>query len=269
MDEFGLFVFGAFVVVLAIFLAIGKWYPGSGAEQVDWRPTRSPELEAQLELDDVDQMIEAQNARRRATGRPEITEDGIRDDVARAERHRRNEAERYRDTTGRPRGLTAGAVLIVGCGCRGRELGRDLAAGPTPCAAPRATRGQLAAIEADGLEAVQADPDRLGTLRRPAGGRDRGVLADGHRHRRADAVRRCTATGWSPCWARWWTAARAGRSTRRPAPSTPRAGRRRAAASGGRRAQPDAGRGGGRRPRRRALLAAARRRSTAIDSMLT
>jgi hypothetical protein len=97
MDEFGVFVFGCFVVVLAIFLAIGKWYPGSGAAQVDWRPTRSPELEAQLELDDVDQMLEAQNARRRASGRPEITEDGIRDEVARAERHRRVEAERYRD----------------------------------------------------------------------------------------------------------------------------------------------------------------------------
>jgi hypothetical protein len=97
MDEFSLFVTGAFVVVLAIFLAIGKWYPGSGAEQVHWRPTRSPELEAQLELDDVDQMIEAQNARRRASGRPEITEDGVRDDVARAERLRRADAKRYRD----------------------------------------------------------------------------------------------------------------------------------------------------------------------------
>ena len=78
MDEFSLFVLGAFVVVFLIFLAIGKWYPGSGAEQVDWRPTRSPELEAQLEVDDVEQMIEAQNVRRRASGRPEITEEGVR-----------------------------------------------------------------------------------------------------------------------------------------------------------------------------------------------
>ncbi len=96
MDEFGLFVFFAFVVVLAIFLAIGKWYPGSGAEQVDWRPTRSPDLEVELELDDLDQMIEAQNARRRASGRPEITEDGIREDVAREERRRKDDSERYR-----------------------------------------------------------------------------------------------------------------------------------------------------------------------------
>ena len=96
MDEFGVFVFGALVVVLLIFLAIGKWYPGSGAQQVDWRPTRSPELEAQLELDDVDQMLEAQNRRRRASGRPELTEEDVRDQVAEDERWRREEAERRR-----------------------------------------------------------------------------------------------------------------------------------------------------------------------------
>ena len=88
MDEFGVFVLGMSVVALAIFLAIGKWYPGSGAEQVDWRPTRSPEVEAELELDDVDQMLEAQNARRRASGRPELTEDDVRAQVAEDERWR-------------------------------------------------------------------------------------------------------------------------------------------------------------------------------------
>ena len=42
MDEFSVFVFGMLVVIVLIFLAIGKWYPGSGAEQVDWKPTRWP-----------------------------------------------------------------------------------------------------------------------------------------------------------------------------------------------------------------------------------
>ena len=88
MDEFALFVLFAFVVAIGILLALGKWYPGSGAEQVDWRPTRSPEVEAELELDDVDQMLEAQNARRRASGRPERTEDDIRAQVAEDERWR-------------------------------------------------------------------------------------------------------------------------------------------------------------------------------------
>ena len=55
-------------------------------------------------------------------------------------------------------------MLIVGCGCRGRALARELRA------AGHAVRGttrrpeRLAEIEAAGAEAVVADPDRLGTL---------------------------------------------------------------------------------------------------------
>ena len=96
VDEFSLFVFGALVAVVLIFLAIGKWYPGSGAEQVDWKPTRSYEDEVRLELEDIDQMIEAQNERRRASGRPEITEDEIRSQVEEEERWRKTESDRYR-----------------------------------------------------------------------------------------------------------------------------------------------------------------------------
>ena len=88
MDEFAAFVVFGSLVVIAILLALGRWYPGSGAEQVDWRPTRSPEVEAELELDDVDQMIEAQNARRRRSGRPEVTEADIREQVAADQRWR-------------------------------------------------------------------------------------------------------------------------------------------------------------------------------------
>jgi hypothetical protein len=88
MDEFGVFVVAAFAVVGGILFALGRYYPGSGAEQVDWRPTRSPELEAELELEDVDQMLEAQNARRRASGRKELTEDDVREQVAEDQRWR-------------------------------------------------------------------------------------------------------------------------------------------------------------------------------------
>ena len=96
MDEFALFVLFGLLVAFGIFLALGRWYPGSGAEQVDWRPTRSPEVEAELELDDVDQMLEAQNARRRASGRPERTEDDIRAQVAEDERWREELRRRAR-----------------------------------------------------------------------------------------------------------------------------------------------------------------------------
>ena len=97
MDEFTAFIVIGGLVVLAIFLAIGKWYPGSGAEQVDWRLTRSPEVEAELEIDDVDQMIEAQNRRRRASGRREITEDDVRAQVAADERWREELKRRARE----------------------------------------------------------------------------------------------------------------------------------------------------------------------------
>ena len=42
---------------------------------LQWRPTRSPELEAQNEVDDLEQMLQAANERRRARGEPELTEE--------------------------------------------------------------------------------------------------------------------------------------------------------------------------------------------------
>ena len=90
------------VIVLGIFLAIGKWYPGSGAEQLDWKPTRSYEDEIELELEDVDQMLEAQNERRRRSGRPELTEDDVRADVDAGQREMDQRAAELRRERGEP-----------------------------------------------------------------------------------------------------------------------------------------------------------------------
>jgi uncharacterized protein YbjT (DUF2867 family) len=55
-------------------------------------------------------------------------------------------------------------ALIVGCGCRGRELGgRLLAEGWAVRGTSRRKEG-LAAIEAVGIEPALADPDRPGTI---------------------------------------------------------------------------------------------------------
>jgi hypothetical protein len=79
------------LIVLALVL-VARAYPGSGADLVDWKPTRSHELEAQLEIDDVQQMLEAQNEYRRRRGAPELTEDDAnqmaREDEAVRERAR-------------------------------------------------------------------------------------------------------------------------------------------------------------------------------------
>jgi NAD(P)H-binding len=55
-------------------------------------------------------------------------------------------------------------VLIVGCGCRGRELAKALIAAGHSVRGTTRERGRLATIEAAGAEGVEADPDRLATL---------------------------------------------------------------------------------------------------------
>jgi putative NADH-flavin reductase len=55
-------------------------------------------------------------------------------------------------------------VLIVGCGCRGQALARELAAVGHAVRGTTRSPDRLADIEAAGAEAVQADPDRLATL---------------------------------------------------------------------------------------------------------
>jgi len=61
-------------------------------------------------------------------------------------------------------------ALIVGCGCRGRELAWELRAAGHAVRGTTRDRENLADIEAAGAEAVLADPNRLGTLMRELNG---------------------------------------------------------------------------------------------------
>jgi hypothetical protein len=76
------------VFIVGVLLVIGHFYPGSSADLVDWTPTRSPEVEAQNEIDDVRQMLEAQNEMRRRRGAPEVTEADLHRKVAEDEQVR-------------------------------------------------------------------------------------------------------------------------------------------------------------------------------------
>ena len=60
-----------------MFVLVRAFDQNSVADIIDWKPTRSPEVEAQNEVDDVRQMIEAQNAYRRRRGAKEITEEDV------------------------------------------------------------------------------------------------------------------------------------------------------------------------------------------------
>jgi len=76
-EIFALVMVGIFVLMIVFVILLGIFYPGSGAEQLQWRPTRSDEQEAANEVDDVAQMLEAANERRRRRGEPDLTEEGI------------------------------------------------------------------------------------------------------------------------------------------------------------------------------------------------
>ncbi len=97
MDGFTAVVLVFLVGIVLVFVAIGRYHPKSGAEVLDWKPTRSHEDEARLELEDVDQMIEAQNERRRRSGRTELTEDDVRGEVEAEQRRQRERARRHRE----------------------------------------------------------------------------------------------------------------------------------------------------------------------------
>ena len=83
MDAFPLIVLGGIGIVVLVLVLVGRFYPGTGADILDWRPTRSYETEIELEMQDVEQMIEAQNRYRRQRGEREITEDEVRESVIR------------------------------------------------------------------------------------------------------------------------------------------------------------------------------------------
>ena len=91
------------VVLVLVFVALGRAFEShSVADLLDWKPTRSPELEAQNEIDDVAQMLEAQNERRRRRGAPERTEDEIAEEVSREQRAMRERAAAFRAREGHP-----------------------------------------------------------------------------------------------------------------------------------------------------------------------
>ncbi|WP_445149448.1 hypothetical protein [Baekduia sp. Peel2402] len=81
MDPFAVIMIAVLGGLVVGLLLLGLFHPRTGADTLDWRPTRSAELEVQNEIDDLDQMLEAANARRRRRGEPELTEDSVRASV--------------------------------------------------------------------------------------------------------------------------------------------------------------------------------------------
>jgi hypothetical protein len=85
VDSFPIIVVGGLLILVGFLVLLARLYPGTGADLLDWGSTRSYEHEVELEMQDVEQMIEAQNAYRRKRGEAEITEEEFREDVVRDE----------------------------------------------------------------------------------------------------------------------------------------------------------------------------------------
>lgn len=72
MDPFAAIIFGGIAVIVVSVWLVGRFYPGSGLEQVGLRSAREiHETREALEAEDLQQMVAARNARRRARGLPE------------------------------------------------------------------------------------------------------------------------------------------------------------------------------------------------------
>ncbi len=86
-----------FAGFLAMILALGKWSTRSVADYLDWKPTRSADVDVANDADDIEQMLAAQNALRRRRGLPDRTAEQVAGDVRRAQAELDARAARYDD----------------------------------------------------------------------------------------------------------------------------------------------------------------------------
>jgi hypothetical protein len=95
VDPFAVVILsGIAAVVLSVYL-LGRFYPGNGMDQLGLRSAREiSETREALEAEDLDQMLAAHNARRRARGESELSVGDLELRVAHdvGEQRRRREA---------------------------------------------------------------------------------------------------------------------------------------------------------------------------------
>jgi len=100
IDPFTVIFGGTLGFFIVFVLLLGMFSKRSAIDILDWKPTRSPEVEAQNDIDDVQQMIDAQNAIRRRRGLPDRDEEEIAASVERHLQELREQARRYRSGEG-------------------------------------------------------------------------------------------------------------------------------------------------------------------------
>jgi hypothetical protein len=106
---------GVPLLVLVVALVAGRLHRGYD-DVLDWKPTRSPEREAELQDVDIRQMLAANNRYRRRRGAPEHTLEDVMDSWAGHQRihdapyYTRRSAARSPDTRDAATGTSQGLV---------------------------------------------------------------------------------------------------------------------------------------------------------------
>jgi hypothetical protein len=96
LDPFAVIIISGIVVVVLSVWLLGRYYPGSGLDQVGLRSVREiAETREALEAEDLEQMLAAHNERRRARGENELTASDLELRVAGELREQLQRRERY------------------------------------------------------------------------------------------------------------------------------------------------------------------------------
>jgi hypothetical protein len=96
VDPFAVVILSGIAVVVVSVWLLGRYYPGSGLDQIGLRSAREiAETRETLEAEDLEQMLAAHNARRRARGQSELTTGDLELRVAGEMREQEQRRERY------------------------------------------------------------------------------------------------------------------------------------------------------------------------------
>jgi hypothetical protein len=96
VDPYALVILSSVGALVLFVWLLGKYYPGSGLEQLGLKSAREiAETREELEAQDLDQMIEAHNARRRSRGEAELTATEIEMRVMNELRDQQQRREQY------------------------------------------------------------------------------------------------------------------------------------------------------------------------------
>jgi hypothetical protein len=96
VDPFAVAMLGILAGLILLIILAGKAAPGSGLQQIGWKSAREVvERREALDAEDVQQMLAARNARRRARGEREVTLEEMELQVMADMREQQHRREQY------------------------------------------------------------------------------------------------------------------------------------------------------------------------------